>query len=421
MKNIYFGTFEIIDTSKSFCGGQDNIFAVDVNNDGWADIVTFNKVFNSGTAINYVRVYYNDNGTFPNNNYLDFNLNSSAIFTGIDYGDINGDGYVDLIVSSHNWNFWGVLYNDGNGAFSAPTYYTLSGPVNAIRCGDLNGDGRDDVVVCSADTKIYFSYSSGFQILTLDPYVFMQHVAVVDFDQDGKNDIATQEYVWPGNLSILRIFKNLGNNSFQQLPDLIFQGGVGPLVTSDFNNDSLPDILFTGTHGHTIWYNQGNFQFADSQYVAIPYYGGTSAMVCCADLDNNAFNDIITVSFGVAQNYPSMDILFNDGHGNFTPNPIVGLQNKNDKVFSIKNYPNPFQDEIEFNFILKETSVAELSVFDLQGKFITCLINQKLAGGSHFIKWRGLDNGGMPCKPGAYIAYLKVNGKICQGIKVIKT
>ena len=249
----------------------------------------------------------------------------------------------------------------------------------------------------------------------------MQHVAIVDFDLDGKRDILTQVYVWTGQFSILRIFKNLGNNAFQQLPDLIFQGGVGPLVTSDFNNDGLPDVLFTGINGHIIWYNQGNFQLADSQYVAIPYHGGTSAKVCCADLDNNGFNDIITVSYGVAQNYPSLDIMFNDGHGNFTPNPIVGNQEKDDIVSSLKNYPNPFQDETTFEFYIKETSLVELSVFDLQGRFTTCLINQKLETGLHSIKWRGLDNGDQPSKPGAFIAYLKVNGKICRTIKVVKT
>jgi len=97
MKNINWGNFEITDTSKKFNGSEDNIFAVDVNNDGWLDLVTFYCVF-SGIATNYIRIYYNENGNFPNDKHRDFNLNSSAIFTDITYGDINGDGYVDLIV-----------------------------------------------------------------------------------------------------------------------------------------------------------------------------------------------------------------------------------------------------------------------------------------------------------------------------------
>jgi len=160
---------------------------------------------------------------------------------------------------------------------------------------------------------------------------------------------------------------------------------------------------------------------ADSQFVAIPSYGTTYKNVFCADLDKNGFNDIVTVRFDPSDCTVNLDIRFNDGQGHFLPNPILGLQDHfNFGLTDFKNWPNPFQDVTVFNFSLKETSIAELSVFDLNGKFITCLINQKMEGGTHLIKWRGLDNGNQPCKPGAFIAYLKVNGKICQSIKIIK-
>ena len=421
MKNISYGSFEITDTSKSFCGYQYNIFAIDVNNDGWADIVTFHKDFSTGTAKNYIRIYYNDNGTFPNDNYADFNLNSSAIIDGINYGDINGDGNIDLVISSADDNFWGVLYNNGDGSFTPPIYYSFNSPYDIV-CGDLNGDGRDDVVVCGMDTKVYFSYSSGFQVLTLDPFAYMEDPIIVDFDLDGKKDIFTEKYIWQYDYTIVRMFKNLGNNTFQQLTDLIYPGAVGGLHIADFNNDGYPDVLFSKVGGDVIWYNQGNFQLTDSQFVAIPNYGEQFVNVFLADLDNNAFNDIITVRFDSYQNYPNLDIRFNDGHGHFGRDPIVGVQNDQNNLSSnLKNYPNPFQDETIFEFNSKETALVDLSVFDLQGKFITCLVNQKMEGGTHLIKWRGLDNGDQPCKPGVFIAYLKVNGKISHAIKVIKT
>lgn len=108
MKNISWGSFEIIDTSKVYGGWQSNIFAVDVNNDGWPDIVSL-YLFYNGTIYNYIRIFYNLNGAFPNNNFADFNLNTSATIDGVTYGDINGDGYVDILVSSHNGTF-GAFY-----------------------------------------------------------------------------------------------------------------------------------------------------------------------------------------------------------------------------------------------------------------------------------------------------------------------
>ena len=378
MKNAY-GTFTIFDTSKVFAGIQNNIFAVDVNNDGWNDIVASHLDGSSGNPTHYLRIYYNDNGTFPNNNYIDFNLNTSANIDGVSFGDINGDGHIDLLVFSHNSGFWGILFNDGYGNFSSPTYYYLPPPINTLSCGDLNGDGRDDVVVCGENTTVYYSYPSGLQPVIIDSNVFMQYVSIVDFNLDGKKDILNEVYVWSGNYTILRMFKNLGSNSFQKLQDIVFQGSIGDLLVNeytDFNNDNYPDLLFYNIGGIIIWYNQGNFQIADSQYVAIPNYGNDFKMaVYCKDLDNNGFNDIITSQWPENQNYFSfIDILFNDGNGNFVPNPIVGTQNHNPIHSSnLQNYPNPFEDVTVFNFDLKETSIAELSVFDLQGSLLHVL------------------------------------------------
>ncbi|MEI6684372.1 MAG: T9SS type A sorting domain-containing protein [Bacteroidota bacterium] len=111
----------------------------------------------------------------------------------------------------------------------------------------------------------------------------------------------------------------------------------------------------------------------------------------------------------------------NDGHGHFITDPIVGTHNYSDIISSgLKNYPNPFQDETIFNFNIKETALVELSVFDLQGKFVECLTNQKLEGGSQIINWRGLDIGGQPSKPGTFIAYLKANGKFVVRLKLLR-
>jgi len=225
-----------------------SVYAADIDNDGWVDIVAF---YYNGSQ-HYIRVYYNQQGTFPNTNYADFSLNNtSAIFDYITFGDINGDGYVDIVVSSCDNNLWGVLYNNGNGGFLAPVYNTVHSPY-AICCGDLNGDGRDDVVIIGQNTEIYFSYSSGFQHVVLDNYAYMNELGVVDFDLDGKKDILTEKYVAPNHYTVLRMFKNLGNNTFQQLPDVIYPGGMGQgsggnlfvNKNTDFNNDGYPDILF---------------------------------------------------------------------------------------------------------------------------------------------------------------------------------
>ena len=416
LHNIGWGYFSFTDSIYAYAN-EWSVAAVNLDSNPKDEILY--SIYNPTLVLDYIGITFNNN------------LNDTAILNthnhgGIDYiayGDIDGNGFTDIAFASSQGHFWGIFYNYGNRNFSAPEIHQVSYSPNDLTIGDLNNDGRDDVVLSGNAVYVYFSYSSGFQELDLSTGGGGDDIAISDFDGDGYKDILCNG----GNgytFTSFFVYKNLGNNNFQKEPDFNFYTACGSFNVADFNNDGLPDAIWQKLDftGYIIWYNQGNFHLGNSQFVSVPQISGeASRSFYCADLDNNGFPDIITVRFSV-YHIQNVNILFNDGNGNFGPDPIVGTQNQNPLISSrLKNYPNPFQDETEFNFILKETSVAELSVFDLQGKFITCLINQKLARGSHFIKWRGLDNGGMPCKPGAFVAYLKVNGKICQSIKLIKT
>ena len=416
LRNQGWGYFAFTDSLYAFAN-EWAVATAQLDSDPHPEILFLKE--NSITHNEYVEIIFN--------NVLSdtLTLNDTQPGYAIDYlatGDIDGNGFNDIVFASNQGLFWGIFYNYGNRNFSiaqihdVTTYYP-----SGLAVGDLNNDGRDDIVLCGQLIDVYFSYPSGFQNLQLSADGFAGGVAITDFDQDGYKDILANSGF---GSTVLVMYKNNGNNTFQKMPDFVFQPACGEFFVTDFNNDGLPDVIYQNRSntGYILWYNQGNFQLADSIFISVPCIGEPSRSFYCADLDNNAFNDIITLRFDYYYIANNVDIRFNDGHGHFVPNPIVGTQNYSDIIsFYFQNWPNPFQDETIFNFNLKETALVDLSVFDLQGKIITCLINQKLEGGSHSIKWRGLDNGGQPCKPGAFIAYLKVNGKICHAIKVIKT
>jgi len=417
LHNIGWGYFTFTDSIYALAN-EWSIATAQLDSDPHPEIIFIKE--NPTLQTDYLEIAFN------NNIYDTLFLYTNSGYNGIDCiatGDIDANGFNDIVFASSQGHLWGIFYNYGNRNFSAPEIHYVSYSPNGLSIGDLNNDGRDDVVLSGNAVYVYFSYSSGFQELDLSTGGGGDDIAISDFDGDGFKDILYSG----GNgytFTSFFVYKNLGNNNFQKEPDFIFYTACGHFNVADFNNDGLPDAIWQKLDftGYIIWYNQGNFQLGNSQFVPVPQISGeASRSFYCEDLDNNGFPDIITVRFSIYR-IQNVNILFNYGNGNFGPDPIVGTQNQM-LVFSsgIKCYPNPFQDETTFKFILKETSFAEISVFDLQGRFITCLINQKLEGGTHFIKWRGLDNGGNPCKPGTYIAYLKVNGKICQSIKVIKT
>lgn len=425
LENINNGVLNILDTSNVFCGYQEHIIAADFNNDNFADIVAFMGDLSSGIIERYVRIFYNYNGEFEL--FQEFPLNTDEVFSDIYWGDINGDYSNDIIVASGNGQIWGVLYNDGYGALLQPEYqYVTDYFPNSITCGDLNNDNRDDIVVCGQSTEVYFSYPDGFQSQVLEIDDYKQGSSIIDFDQDGDNDILTSVGIPFVDITSLIIYENQGNNTFIRHEEFYFQPSSYRFSVTDFNNDSLADILFllSDHSGYIIYYNQGNFQLADSLFVALPPSDPEEARrnCYCADIDGNGYNDIITVKTLNVPLCDNLSILFNDGNGNFVENPVTGIsQIENTSLQNLICYPNPFTTETTFEFIINEPVQAELSVYNLQGQLTKCIINNIQKGGqNNKIKWDGLDTGGKPCKPGPYFALLKINGEVRESFKLIK-
>ena len=417
LKNDGHGTFEITDTSKVFCGYQDNILAIDVNKDGWPDIAAMSVIYVAEKDYENIRIYYNDHGNFPV--YSDFFLDNPETVTCWNHGDINGDGYPDFVFTS-NWGFcFGVLYNDGTGHYGAPEYVSLSLPPNHVLCSDLDNDGRDDLILHNTQVFIYFKLEDGWDVRNLtDSTFYADDVQVADFDQDGLNDVVTIKSFY-GAISSVEIFRNLGNKTFQRIPSFGFYGS-GSIFPADFNNDGKPDLMFGSYIGSFLWYNKGNFQFADSTFVPIPYMGEYRRNFYCEDMDNNGFKDILTVRSTIPKIYPNLDIRFNDGHGHFTPYP-VSVQNQFKPESVVMNiHPNPFNEKTILTFSLPETSQVELSIFDFRGRFIICLSEKQYQQGTYKLDWQGTDQAGYVCAPGIYIATLKVNDTMKKSVKIVK-
>ncbi|KAA3604311.1 MAG: T9SS C-terminal target domain-containing protein [Calditrichaeota bacterium] len=76
-------------------------------------------------------------------------------------------------------------------------------------------------------------------------------------------------------------------------------------------------------------------------------------------------------------------------------------QTKLDYVLA-QNFPNPFNPSTQINFQIAKTQDVRLQIFNLKGKLVKELVNEKMNEGSHSAKWDGTDSFGNQVSSGTY-------------------
>jgi len=185
--------------------------------------------------------------------------------------DLNHDGKLDLLIGLNGNGGWVSSGDDlvealgnGNGTFQAPK--TLIANFGAVAVGDLNGDGYVDLVQKKDPTQdvgaqfyftpavtVYLGQANGtFQqqpTLTLGGSAAPSFDPVVlgDFNGDGILDIAYRYFVNPNGSLIeprFRVLQGLGNGKFDVAGHVYqLQSVSDPFVGADFNGDGLADLV----------------------------------------------------------------------------------------------------------------------------------------------------------------------------------
>jgi hypothetical protein len=171
---------------------EDNICAVDCNNDGKMDLYVGN--LGSGDVSVLLGA---GNGTFTFSSRRSCNGNPFQMAA----GDFNGDAIPDAVTANSSSGTVSVMFGNGSGAFGAPTSYPVGSSPAAVDVGDLDGDGWLDLAVSnygSGNFSIYFNTGNGTfaNRITLASGRAGSCTTLVDFDRNGVLDIiATDEIV----------------------------------------------------------------------------------------------------------------------------------------------------------------------------------------------------------------------------------
>ena len=275
------GNFNFAPQSLSVDGLSSFIAAHDFDNDGDQDLFLSNFGQNNLLINDGSGAFTNETNTrLPSDNAL---TEDSAI------GDINGDGFLDILISNRGTGVGQgrqniALLNDGMGFFTDETSIRLPTINNSTFdsiLGDLNGDGFIDLVLANATVaeagtplldNVYLNDGVGNfidQTASQWPQTDLSNtfgVTLADIDRDNDLDILLAEWAYDGNngLGKFRAYANDGTGQFvDQTITLLgdVRGNGVDIVKADFNGDGLVDLYFCAASQNQMGAAQGASDF----------------------------------------------------------------------------------------------------------------------------------------------------------------
>jgi len=259
-----------------------SVAMADLDGDGKPDIIT------AGQASNVVSVLKNigTSGTITTNSFgapINFAVGPSPAFMAV--ADLDGDGKPDVVTanSGDNNNGVSVLRNIstvGNIAFAPTVDFPGLPNSHEIAIGDLDGDGKLDLAVSSFDNgqvSIYRNTSTPDSITTnsFAPHVdfavggWANTVVIGDLDGDGKPDVIVSTQL-PDQLVVFRNTSTPGSFTNSSLASpIVFSAGYNPngIAIGDLDGDGRPDIVFGNSYDNTISIYQNEIPFGGSPLI----------------------------------------------------------------------------------------------------------------------------------------------------------
>lgn len=424
-------------------------YAGDVNHDGFSDVIVGG--FNTG----YVHIYLGkdvmDNSadfTFSSGKFGD-NFGECVASA----GDINQDGYDDVIIGASCDNTKGthtgcVYIHFGGYSMDTNPALTLIGETEfnnfgeSVACaGDINNDGYSDLMVGAPGNeaggdragRVYIYYSNPSidpepdVVITGNPHQWLgSYIAHAgDVNNDGYDDIVIGAPYFGASLGgVSYVYIYYGGTNMDANADVVIEKknwlGFGADVSyaGDLNNDDYADIMI-GDGSRVFIYYGGCEMDTIPDIILISEArsnGFGNSLSIAGDVNNDGYSELIIGApyhFAVGSNMGRAYIYSSKEDSS---DPTTDNIEKEYKLYH--NYPNPFNPKTTISFSLPVQSHVELKIYTITGQEIATLVNEHKLAGIHSVEWNSNNKSGNTVPSGLYLYCIKA-GNFVKTYKMI--
>lgn len=357
----------------------------DYNNDGYNDVLA--ATGDDYEGLGPKRVYCLDalDGISIWETYV-----GGPVFSVIGVDDFTGDGKPDVIAGASNdeETTGRIIGIDGsNGSIKFDRQTGGSSVWALLQLDDITGDGIRDIAAGDFGGNYYYiNPDNNTEIFqgAINGSLILRFEKLDDVNGDGYSDFVVAHSKYNG---IVLDGYNGSNIWLQPLADKSWNVAAIDDITGDNINDVLIGTLFSdnycyfldGTDGEEI--KSINYNTPIDALNSIPDIVGDGTMEMVVGGRNGkvyCYSGGIKIWVGV--------------------NESEGINDN-----SIVCFPNPTSNQTTISFSTEEESTTTVVIYDLSGKNISTLLNQKLASGNHSVVWNGQDDSGNKVHPGFYV------------------
>jgi hypothetical protein len=364
-------------------GARPNAIAIgDLNGDGRQDVVITNSQSGTISILENMSVAgVIDQQSLGTRVDLDAGLSPRSVAI----GDIDGDGWQDIVVTRSGDNTFIVLRNVGRSAHIGRTSFTPGPPFatgnqpESVALGDFFRDRRPDVVIANAADNtvavyINLGHAGGIDSTTFRrPSYFAtgKHphtVRVADMDGDGLADILTADF----SDNAISILRNTNSHAWPEAffaPRVDYATGTGPygLDVGDLDGDGKYDVAvvhFSQANEGIVFRNVGTRAEIDSSSFVLSAHfvtGDSPIGVIISDVDGDARGDLAVFNLA-GHSISLLRNLLQPGPGIATVVPVGGPVGTNVAITGSNFNPQPVNNIVRFGGVQATVRSATATV-----------------------------------------------------------